>query len=124
MTSELARQPWLIHGLMRTAAGASPRVVGGNVWFTLLEFYGHVRGSLHPVALPDLSLILLRRIGVVQQLPVKIKMQMSWRQRAGHSIKQTARADSSWTVADAWCRKPSAQHLGWTAESIRTPAGT
>jgi cytochrome d ubiquinol oxidase subunit I len=40
MTSELARQPWLIHGLMRTAAGASPRVVGGNVWFTLLGLYG------------------------------------------------------------------------------------
>jgi hypothetical protein len=25
---------------MRTAAGASPRVVGGNVWFTLLRLYG------------------------------------------------------------------------------------
>jgi hypothetical protein len=86
MTAELARQPWLIHGLMRTAAGASPGVVGGNVWFALLGLYGHVSGSLHPVALPDLSLILLRRIGVVQPLLVKIKMQMSWRQRAGHSI--------------------------------------
>jgi hypothetical protein len=27
---------------MRTAAGASPRVVGGNAWFTLLGLYGHV----------------------------------------------------------------------------------
>jgi hypothetical protein len=63
MTAELARQPWLIHGLMRTAAGASPRVVGGNVWFTLLGLYGHVRGSLHPVALPDLSLIPLAKWG-------------------------------------------------------------
>ena len=40
MTAELGRQPWLIHGLMRTAVGASPRVVGGNVWFTLLGFMG------------------------------------------------------------------------------------
>ena len=36
----LARQPWLIHGLMRTAAGASSRVVGGDVWFTLLGVKG------------------------------------------------------------------------------------
>jgi cytochrome bd ubiquinol oxidase subunit I len=40
MTAELGRQPWLIHGLMRTAVGASPRVVAGNVWFTLLGFMG------------------------------------------------------------------------------------
>jgi len=40
MTAELGRQPWLIHGLMRTAYGASPRVAAGNVWFTLLGFMG------------------------------------------------------------------------------------
>src|SRR5271165_5637603 len=40
MTAELGRQPWLIHGLLRTAYGASPRVAEGNVWFTLLGFMG------------------------------------------------------------------------------------
>jgi cytochrome bd ubiquinol oxidase subunit I len=40
MTTELGRQPWLIFGLMRTAAGASPRVSGGNTLFTLLGFMG------------------------------------------------------------------------------------
>jgi cytochrome d ubiquinol oxidase subunit I len=40
MTAELGRQPWLIHGLLRTAHGASPRVAQGNVWFTLLGFMG------------------------------------------------------------------------------------
>jgi cytochrome d ubiquinol oxidase subunit I len=40
MTAELGRQPWLIYGLMRTAAGVSPRVSGGNALFTLLGFMG------------------------------------------------------------------------------------
>jgi len=40
MTAELGRQPWLIYGLMRTAAGISPRVSGGNVLFTLIGFTG------------------------------------------------------------------------------------
>jgi cytochrome d ubiquinol oxidase subunit I len=40
MTAELGRQPWLIYGLMRTAAGISPRVVAGNAWFTLIGFMG------------------------------------------------------------------------------------
>jgi cytochrome d ubiquinol oxidase subunit I len=40
MTAELGRQPWLIHGLLRTAQGVSPRVAAGNVWFTLLGFMG------------------------------------------------------------------------------------
>jgi len=40
MTAELGRQPWLIYGLMRTAAGVSPRVAAGNAWFTLLGFMG------------------------------------------------------------------------------------
>ena len=40
MTAELGRQPWLIYGLFRTAAGASPRVSAGNGLFTLIGFMG------------------------------------------------------------------------------------
>src|SRR5262249_10659051 len=40
MTAELARQPWLVYGLMRTAAGGSPLVSVGNGLFTLLGFMG------------------------------------------------------------------------------------
>jgi len=40
MTAELGRQPWLIHGLMRTADGFSENVSSGNVMFTLLGFMG------------------------------------------------------------------------------------
>ncbi len=40
MTAELGRQPWLVHGLMRTAEGASPTVSAGNGLFTLLGFLG------------------------------------------------------------------------------------
>ena len=40
ITAEVGRQPWLIYGLMRTAAGASPRVSAGNGLFTLLGFMG------------------------------------------------------------------------------------
>jgi cytochrome d ubiquinol oxidase subunit I len=40
MTAELGRQPWLIYGLMRTAAGTSPRVSAGNGLFSLLGFMG------------------------------------------------------------------------------------
>lgn len=40
ITAETGRQPWLIFGLMRTSAGASPQVSAGNVWFTLLGFLG------------------------------------------------------------------------------------
>jgi len=40
MTAELGRQPWLIYGLMRTAAGISPHVSSGNGLFTLLGFMG------------------------------------------------------------------------------------
>jgi cytochrome d ubiquinol oxidase subunit I len=39
-TAELGRQPWVIHGLMRTADGASPMVVAGNALFTLIGFAG------------------------------------------------------------------------------------
>ena len=40
MTAELGRQPWLIHGLMRTADGYSRNVSYGNTMFTLLGFLG------------------------------------------------------------------------------------
>ncbi|HVM74151.1 MAG TPA: cytochrome ubiquinol oxidase subunit I [Candidatus Saccharimonadales bacterium] len=40
MTAELGRQPWLIHGIMRTVHGASPRVDAGSAWFTLIGFMG------------------------------------------------------------------------------------
>jgi cytochrome d ubiquinol oxidase subunit I len=40
MTAELGRQPWLVYGLMRTAAGSSAQVSAGNGWFTLLGFMG------------------------------------------------------------------------------------
>ena len=40
MTAELGRQPWLVYGLMRTAAGYSRTVSAGNGMFTLLGFMG------------------------------------------------------------------------------------
>jgi cytochrome d ubiquinol oxidase subunit I len=40
MTAELGRQPWLIYGLMRTAAGISPHVSSGSTLFSLLGFLG------------------------------------------------------------------------------------
>jgi cytochrome d ubiquinol oxidase subunit I len=40
ITAEVGRQPWLVYGLMRTNAGASPLVSAGSVWFTLLGFLG------------------------------------------------------------------------------------
>ena len=39
-TTELARQPWLVYGLMRTTEGVSPHVSAGNTLFTLLGFAG------------------------------------------------------------------------------------
>ncbi|HET7150519.1 MAG TPA: cytochrome ubiquinol oxidase subunit I, partial [Candidatus Acidoferrum sp.] len=33
-------QPWLVYGLVRTSAGASPLVSAGNAWFTLIGFMG------------------------------------------------------------------------------------
>lgn len=39
-TAELGRQPWLVHGLWRTAEGTSPSVHTGNVVFTTLGFLG------------------------------------------------------------------------------------
>jgi cytochrome d ubiquinol oxidase subunit I len=40
MTAELGRQPWLVHGLLRTADGTSHRVSAGNGLFSLLGFMG------------------------------------------------------------------------------------
>jgi cytochrome d ubiquinol oxidase subunit I len=40
MTTELGRQPWLIHGLFRTGDGYSKVVSGGNTVFTLIGFVG------------------------------------------------------------------------------------
>ncbi len=40
ITAQVGRQPWLIYGVMRTSAGASPLVSAGNVWFTLIGFLG------------------------------------------------------------------------------------
>ena len=40
MTAEVGRQPWLVYGLMRTAAGTSLRVSAGNGLFSLLGFMG------------------------------------------------------------------------------------
>jgi cytochrome bd ubiquinol oxidase subunit I len=40
ITAELGRQPWLVYGLMRTAAGYSKLVSAGNGMFTLLGFMG------------------------------------------------------------------------------------
>jgi cytochrome d ubiquinol oxidase subunit I len=39
-TAEVGRQPWLVYGLVRTSAGASPLVSAGNAWFTLIGFMG------------------------------------------------------------------------------------
>jgi cytochrome d ubiquinol oxidase subunit I len=40
MTAEIGRQPWLVHGLMRTSDGYSKMVSAGNGWFTLIGFMG------------------------------------------------------------------------------------
>jgi cytochrome bd ubiquinol oxidase subunit I len=40
LTAELGRQPWLVYGLMRTAAGSSSEVSAGNALFTLIGFAG------------------------------------------------------------------------------------
>ncbi len=40
MTAELGRQPWVIHGLMRTADASSANVSSGNALFSLIGFMG------------------------------------------------------------------------------------
>jgi cytochrome d ubiquinol oxidase subunit I len=39
-TAEMGRQPWVIHGLLRTADAGSPHVSSGDVVFTVLGFAG------------------------------------------------------------------------------------
>jgi cytochrome bd ubiquinol oxidase subunit I len=39
-TAELGRQPWIVHGLMRTAQAGSALVNPGDVVFTTLGFAG------------------------------------------------------------------------------------
>jgi cytochrome d ubiquinol oxidase subunit I len=38
LTAELGRQPWVIHGVMRTSAGFSENVSAGNALYTLIGF--------------------------------------------------------------------------------------
>ncbi len=40
MTAELGRQPWVVYGLFRTAAGSSTNVATGDVVFSTLGFMG------------------------------------------------------------------------------------
>jgi len=40
LTAELGRQPWVIHGLLRTRDASSENVAEGNVLFTLIGFLG------------------------------------------------------------------------------------
>lgn len=40
MTAELGRQPWIVHGLLRTADGSSATVSAGNSLFSLVGFMG------------------------------------------------------------------------------------
>jgi cytochrome d ubiquinol oxidase subunit I len=40
ITAEVGRQPWVIHGLLRTSEGASMNVSAGNALFTLIGFMG------------------------------------------------------------------------------------
>jgi cytochrome d ubiquinol oxidase subunit I len=40
LTAELGRQPWIVYGLMRTAAGDTAFLSGGNILFTLIGFAG------------------------------------------------------------------------------------
>jgi len=40
LTAELGRQPWVVHGLLRTRDAASPQVHAGSALFTLIGFAG------------------------------------------------------------------------------------
>jgi cytochrome bd ubiquinol oxidase subunit I len=40
VVTEVGRQPWIVYGIMRTSAGVSPTVPGGETVFTLLGFAG------------------------------------------------------------------------------------
>ena len=56
--TEVGRQPWIVYGLMKTAAAASPNVASGETLFTLIGFLGmyFVLGSMF-------LLLTLREIG-------------------------------------------------------------
>jgi cytochrome d ubiquinol oxidase subunit I len=46
--TEIARQPWIVFGLMRTAEGVSPTVTAGMLWLSLAAFtllYGALMGA-------------------------------------------------------------------------------
>jgi cytochrome d ubiquinol oxidase subunit I len=40
VVAEVGRQPWIVYGLMKTQAAASPNVVAGEIIFTLIGFAG------------------------------------------------------------------------------------
>jgi cytochrome d ubiquinol oxidase subunit I len=40
LTAELGRQPWLVHGVLRTRDGSSDQVHAGSTLFSLLGFMG------------------------------------------------------------------------------------
>jgi cytochrome d ubiquinol oxidase subunit I len=40
MTAETGRQPWVIHGVLKTAQASSENVSAGNAGFTLFGFMG------------------------------------------------------------------------------------
>jgi cytochrome bd ubiquinol oxidase subunit I len=40
LTAELGRQPWLVHGILRTSQGSSQHVSSGSTLFSLLGFMG------------------------------------------------------------------------------------
>ena len=40
ITAEVGRQPWIVYGVMRTAAGISPSVDIGNIYFTIAGLAG------------------------------------------------------------------------------------
>ncbi len=66
MTAELGRQPWLIHGILRTKDGSSDHVGAGSTLFSLLGFMGLY--SLLSLLFVMLVLKLLQR-GLVAQEP-------------------------------------------------------
>ncbi len=58
MVAEIGRQPWVVYGLERTLAGASPTVSGGDVAFTTLGFCG-----LYTVVALLFAYMVMREIG-------------------------------------------------------------
>jgi cytochrome bd ubiquinol oxidase subunit I len=40
VVAEAGRQPWIVYGLIRTSAAASPNVAAGETIFTLIGFAG------------------------------------------------------------------------------------